>query len=158
TAEVQLSLSCVPVSILGGDPEFPPDQHAGAIPPGSSPIPAREHLGFYALHVVPVGERVSAGCREYRFVPRRFAASHPRVLAVSQARFATVVATAGLSLELGNLPHHRARRIGRLSVRRTTRRPATRCPVDSSGACRPLRPCRPRALLWRLDRDAGKRA
>jgi len=54
----------LPVSILCGDPKFPSGQHAGAIPPGSLSVPAQEHFGFYALHVVPVSERVFAGCRE----------------------------------------------------------------------------------------------
>jgi hypothetical protein len=52
------------VSILYGDPKFSPIQHAGAVPPGSVPVPAQEHLGFHALRVVPVRERVFAGCRE----------------------------------------------------------------------------------------------
>jgi hypothetical protein len=52
----------LPVSIFCGDPEFPPIQHAVAVPPGSLVIPAQEHFGFDALHVVPVRERVFAGC------------------------------------------------------------------------------------------------
>ena len=52
----------LPVSIFCSDPKFPPIQHAGAIPPGSLVIPAEEHFGFYALHVVPVRERIFAGC------------------------------------------------------------------------------------------------
>ena len=50
----------LPVSILCGDPEFPPIQHAGAVPPGSVSVPAQEHLGFHALRVVPVSECVFA--------------------------------------------------------------------------------------------------
>ena len=52
----------LPVSIFCSDPKFSPVQHAGAIPPGSLVIPAQEHFGFYALHVVPVRERIFAGC------------------------------------------------------------------------------------------------
>jgi hypothetical protein len=57
-----LDTHALPVSILRGDAEFPPGQHAGAIPPGSLPVPAQEHFGFYALRVVPVSECVFAGC------------------------------------------------------------------------------------------------
>jgi hypothetical protein len=57
-----LDTRALPVSILCGDPKFPPSQHAGAIPPGSLSVPAQEHFGFYALPVVPVSECVFAGC------------------------------------------------------------------------------------------------
>jgi hypothetical protein len=155
-ASFSCPLSCVPVSILCGDPEFPASKHTGASPPGSLAFPAYEHFGFHALHVILVGERVFAGCRENRVPPGRLAASDPRVFAVSETRFAAIVATAGLTLELRKFPHDRTPRI--LAVRRSTRRPAPRCPVNSSGACRPFRLCRPRPLLWRFDGDAGKRA
>jgi hypothetical protein len=120
-------LSCVPVSILCGDPEFPSVQHAGASPPGSLPLPAYEHFGLHTLHVIFVGERVFAGCRENRVPPSRFAASNPGVLAMSEARFATIVATAGLSLELGKPPHDRTPRIRRRPIRHLS---GSRCPAS----------------------------
>ena len=67
TGGVQLSAiapdtRALPVSILCGDPKFPPIQHAGAVPPRSVSVPAQEHFGFHALRVVPVSECVFAGC------------------------------------------------------------------------------------------------
>jgi hypothetical protein len=59
---LSLDSSALPVSIFCGDPKFPPSQHAGAVPPGSLSVPAQEHFGFRALHVVPVGECVFARC------------------------------------------------------------------------------------------------
>ena len=41
-----LDTRALPVSILCGDPKFPPSQHAGAIPPGSLSVPTQEHFGF----------------------------------------------------------------------------------------------------------------
>src|SRR4029079_16006577 len=82
---LSLDSSALPVSILCGDPKFPPIQHAGAIPPGSLSVPAQEHFGFHALRVVPVGECVFAHCRKTRVIPRRFAAPDPGVLAASEA-------------------------------------------------------------------------
>jgi len=49
------------VFVFSSKPEFPTSQHASAIPPGPVSVPAQEHLGFHALHVVAVRECVFAG-------------------------------------------------------------------------------------------------
>jgi hypothetical protein len=57
-----LDSSALPVSISCGDPKFPPNHQAVAIPPSSISFPAQEHFGFHAIHVALVGECVCARC------------------------------------------------------------------------------------------------
>jgi hypothetical protein len=45
-----------------GDLELVAGEEAGAIPPGSIPLPAREHFGGHAPRVARVGECVCARC------------------------------------------------------------------------------------------------
>jgi hypothetical protein len=59
---LSLDTRALPVSISCGDPKFPPNLHAGAIPPGSLSVPAQEHFGFLAIRVALVGECVFARC------------------------------------------------------------------------------------------------
>jgi hypothetical protein len=69
---------------------------------------AKQSLGLYALRVSVVAERVCARCREVATINRApgsptgtKATSNPGCVADPVTRFATTVATAGFSLQLG---------------------------------------------------------
>ena len=134
---------------------------AAAIPPHFSWSPGNEHSG---LPAVLIGFEVGwvSACRRQDKTPGR-GASVPGLVAVLEARLATIGAIAAGSLELGKLRHDRtrgrrwrasSRSYGRLSRRLSGRR----CPATCTGVCR-LRPpvwscCQ---MFRRYDRDAGKR-
>lgn len=87
-------------------------QQAGAKPPRLSGRRAKETLGLYALRVGVVVECVSAGRREHATVNPFMAGkatSDPWSVADPVTCFATTVATAGQSLQLGKPAQGRIR-------------------------------------------------
>ena len=101
---IRRQTSALPASLEFGDLELVAGHQAGAIPPGSISIPAREHFGAHAPRVARVGECVCARCGEGRKIPCGLATSNPGLVAGFAARLATTVAIAGDSLKLGKLP------------------------------------------------------
>jgi hypothetical protein len=86
--------------------QLAPGQQAGAKPPRFSGLRAKESLGLYALRVSVVAERVRARWREKTIVTASgiIAASDPGGVADRETCFATTVAAAGFSLQLGKPP------------------------------------------------------
>lgn len=86
--------------------QLAPGQQAGANPPRFSGLRAKESLGLYALRVSLVVERVCARWREIATInpPGSKATSDPGGVADPETCFATTVAAAGFSLQLGKPP------------------------------------------------------
>jgi hypothetical protein len=83
--------------------QLAPSQQAGANPPRFSGLRAKESLGLYALRVSVVTERVCARWREKTIITASWiiATSDPGSVADRETCFATTVAAAGFSLQLG---------------------------------------------------------
>lgn len=87
--------------------QLAPGQQAGAKPPRFSGLRAKESLGLYALRVSVVAERVCACWREHAAINPSLASkatSNPGSVADPETCFATTVAAAGFSLQLGKPP------------------------------------------------------
>lgn len=87
--------------------QLAPGQQAAANPPRFSGLRSKESLGLYALRVSVVAERVRARWREHATIHSSLASkatSNPGGVADPETCFATTVAAAGLSLQLGKPP------------------------------------------------------